>query len=73
MEEKKGRMTQLIKPEDPQYFQQTSDEPYDRHNYKVVLLNGQSVVVDAWDLAQAIWFQQPSQFLSHIEVLDKDE
>lgn len=66
-------MTQLIKPEDPQYFQQTSDEPYDRHNYKVVLLNGQSVVVDAWDLAQAIWFQQPSQFLSHIEVLDKDE
>jgi hypothetical protein len=73
MEEKKRRMTQLIKPDDPQYFQQTSDEPYDRHNYKVVLLNGQSVVVDAWDLAQSIWFQQPSQFLSHIEVLDKDE
>jgi hypothetical protein len=66
-------MTQLIKPDDPRYFQQTSDEPYDRHNYKVVLLNGQSVVVDAWDLAQAIWFQQPGQFLSHIEVLDKDE
>jgi|TARA_B100001939_G_scaffold318152_1_gene305353 hypothetical protein len=66
-------MTQLIKPDDPRYFQQTSDEPYDRHNYKVVLINGQSVVVDAWDLAQAIWFQQPGQFLSHIEVLDKDE
>tara|TARA_Y100000361_G_C11006498_1_gene262091 strand:+ start:298 stop:498 length:201 start_codon:yes stop_codon:yes gene_type:complete len=66
-------MTQLIKPDDPRYFQQTSDEPYDRHNYKVVLLNGQSVIVDAWDLAQAIWFQQPGQFLSHIEVLDKDD
>ena len=66
-------MTQLIKPDDPRYFQQTSDEPYDRHNYKVVLINGQSVVVDAWDIAQSIWFQQPGQFLSHIEVLDKDE
>ena len=66
-------MTQLIQPDDPQYFQQTSDEPYDRHNYRVVLLNGQTVVVDSWDLAQAIWFQQPSQFLSHIEVLDKDD
>ena len=73
MGEKKSRMTQLIQPDDPQYFQQTSDEPYDRHNYRVVLLNGQTVVVDSWDLAQAIWFQQPSQFLSHIEVLDKDD
>ena len=66
-------MTQLIKPDDPRYFRQTSDEPYDRHNYKVVLINGQSVIVDAWDLAQAIWFQNPAQFLSHIEVLDKDD
>ena len=66
-------MTQLIKPDDPRYFQQTSDEPYDRHNYKVVLLNGQSVVVDAWDIAQSIWFQNPAQILSHIEVLEKDD
>ena len=73
MGEKKSRMTQLIQPDDPQYFQQTSDEPYDRHNYRVVLLNGQTVVVDAWDIAQSIWFQNPAQFLSHIEVLDKDD
>jgi len=66
-------MSQLIKPDDPQYFQQTSDKPYDRHNYKVVLSNGKSVVVDAWDIAQSIWFQNPAQFLSHIEVLDKDD
>jgi len=66
-------MTKLIQPDDPQYFQQTSDEPYDRHNYKVVLSNGKSVVVDAWDIAQSIWFQNPAQFLSHIEVLDKDD
>jgi len=66
-------MSQLIQPDDPQYFQQTSDKPYDRHNYKVVLSNGKSVVVDAWDIAQSIWFQNPAQFLSHIEVLDKDD
>tara|TARA_A100001035_G_C27778004_1_gene500121 strand:+ start:255 stop:476 length:222 start_codon:yes stop_codon:yes gene_type:complete len=73
MEDRKNQMSQLIKPDDPQYFQQTSDKPYDRHNYKVVLSNGKSVVVDAWDIAQSIWFQNPAQFLSHIEVLDKDD
>ena len=73
MEDRKNQMSQLIQPDDPLYFQQTSEEPYDRHNYKVVLSNGKSVVVDAWDIAQSIWFQNPAQFLSHIEVLDKDD
>ena len=73
MEDRKNQMSQLIQPDDPQYFQQTSDKPYDRHNYKVVLSNGKSVVVDAWDIAQSIWFQNPAQFLSHIEVLDKND
>ena len=66
-------MTQLIKPEDPLYFTLTSDEPYDRHRYKVVLSNGESVDVDDWDIAHSIWFQHPGQFLSHIEVLDKND
>ena len=26
----------LITPDDPQYFEQTSDEHYDRHDYKIV-------------------------------------
>lgn len=63
-------MTQLIEPTDPRYFNQTSDEPYDRHHYKIVMRNGECVVVDSYDVAQSIWFQKPSQFLSHIEVLD---
>lgn len=63
-------MTQLIEPTDPLYFNQTSDEPYDRHHYKIVMTNGECVVVDSYDLVQSIWFQKPSQFLSHIEVLD---
>ena len=29
-------MTDLIDRDDPQFFEQTSDIPYDRHYYKVV-------------------------------------
>ena len=30
----------LIKRDDPRYFTQTSNEPYDRHLYKVVYHSG---------------------------------
>lgn len=60
----------LIQPDDPQYFSQTSDRLYDRHHYKVVGKNGDSIVVDNWQTAQLTWFQKGA-FLSHIEVLDK--
>ena len=33
-------MTQLIEKTDPRYFTVTSDEPYDRHTYKVVYHGG---------------------------------
>jgi hypothetical protein len=26
----------------PEFFQQTSDEPYNRHDYKLVYVNGQT-------------------------------
>jgi hypothetical protein len=32
--------------------------------------NGQSIVLEDYMDVQAHWFQTPSQFLSHIEVLD---
>ena len=32
-------MTELISKEDPRYFSQTSDEPYDRHHYRIVCQN----------------------------------
>ena len=41
----------LIQPDDPQYFSQTSDRLYDRHHYKVVGKNGDSIVVDNWQTA----------------------
>ena len=51
-------------------FKQTCDKPYLRHQYKVVYNNGREVVFDNYMDVQAIWFQTPKQFLSHIEVLD---
>ena len=66
-------MTQLIDPSDPRYFQQTSDEPYDRHRYKVIDNHGDSVIVESWEKAHLVWWNTPSQLLSHIEVLDKPQ
>ena len=31
-------------------FKQTSDKPYDRHEYKLVLKNGKSITVDDYEL-----------------------
>ena len=64
-------MTNCIEPSDPRYFTVTSDKSYDRHDYKVIRNDGKSVVVDSWDQAREIWWNTPSQSLSHIEVLDK--
>ena len=64
-------MTKLIKKNDSRYFSQTSNESYDRHRYKVVFTGADPVIVDEWEQANLIWFQTPSLFKSHIEVLDK--
>ena len=60
----------LIAPSDPRYFTQTSDEPYDRHEYKVVAKSGESFITDDYMQAQAAWIEK-GIWLSHIEVLDK--
>ena len=62
----------LIQKSDPQYFELTSEEPYDRHDYKVVMTNGKTIITDNWDTVQMLWFQNPPQFISHVEVLDKE-
>jgi hypothetical protein len=54
----------------PEYFTQSSHKSYDRHHYKVVSTAGESIAVESYDQAQAIWFQK-KVFLSHIEILDK--
>jgi|TARA_B100000035_G_scaffold254826_1_gene224421 hypothetical protein len=64
-------MTKCIEPSDPRYFTVTSDEPYDRHDYKVIRKDGKTVVVNSWESAREIWWNTPSNTLSHIEILDK--
>ena len=47
-------MTKLIEKDDPLWFGQTSDEPYDRHHYKIVYKH-RSLVVKSWDEVQEHW------------------
>lgn len=54
-------------------FKQTSNEPYIRHHYKLVLTDGREVIFDNYEDVQVTWFQTAGQFLSHIEVLDIKE
>ena len=64
-------MTKLIEKNDPLYFNQTSDIPYDRHHYKIVCQN-KSFVVESWDEVQEYWWNNSNGFTpSIIEVLDK--
>ena len=52
-------------------FERTSDALYDRHQYKLVLSNGESEIYDCYEEVQVRWFQTPDIFLSHVEVLDR--
>ena len=61
---------ELIKSDDPQYFEVTSDGLYDRHQYKIVSKCGDEIVVDDWESARSVWFSR-APFLSHVEVLDR--
>ena len=64
-------MTELIGKDDPRYFSQTSNEPYDRHHYKMVCKN-KSVVLKSWDEVQEYWWNNiafnPDMI---VEVIDK--
>ena len=60
----------LIKPNDPLYFEQTSNEPYDRHIYRLYSTDGKHVDFEDYDMLRSAWFQTARQFLSHVEVLN---
>ena len=52
-------------------FKGTSDALYERHNYRLVLQNGQSIIYGSWEETQAMWWQGGATTFSHVEVLDK--
>ena len=66
-------MTKLIEKNDPQYFTETTNIPYDRHHYKIVSKT-KTIVVESWDEVQEYWWNNchsPSIENTVIEVLDK--
>ncbi len=38
------------------YFEQTSNEPYDRHQYQLEF-NGKSIIFDDYDQLRSHWFE----------------
>jgi hypothetical protein len=54
-------------------FSCTSDAPYDRHNYEIVLKSGKKVFFENWEDVQGYWFvhAQIPDFLDLINVIDK--
>ena len=64
-------MTKLIEKDDPRYFNQTSDAPYDRHHYKIVCEN-KSTVVQSWQEVQEWWWNNYNSlnFNAVVHVLD---
>ena len=55
----------------PEFFKQTSDEPYDRHIYRFIDSNNNSIIVESYEQVYEKWFNTPSMLKSRIEVLDK--
>lgn len=53
-------------------FTQTSDVPYDRHDYIVYFTDGNYRLFNNWEDANAFWFQFMGMgIMSHVEVLNK--
>ena len=67
-------MTKLISKDDPLYFGQTSNEPYDRHHYKIVHKD-RSIVVKSWDEVQEWWWNncRLPTFDAVVHVIDKPQ
>lgn len=56
-------------------FACTSEDPYHRHDYEIVLKNHKNVIFDNWEDTQAYWWQhsQIPDFLDFIIVKDKQK
>ena len=66
-------MTKLIEKNDPRYFSATSDELYDRHNYKIVSSRYATFIVESWDEVQEWWWNHCNTFNfdAVVQVIDK--
>jgi len=56
------------------FFKQTSDEPYDRHQYKLELEDGKSVIMDSYEEIKGIWYQYIDEMKgATVSVLDRKQ
>ena len=55
---------------DGEVFTTYCDKPYDKHNYKLVLKNGKSIILDDYEQVRAMWYQFRQQ-LERVDVVDK--
>ena len=63
-------MTDLIDRNDSQFFEQTSDIPYDRHHYKVGTTTNE-YIFDDYEQVRQMWWNYDSSMLKYVEVIDK--
>ena len=64
----------LIEPTDPQYFEQSSTEPYDRHKYKLTFPDGHSMILESYEQVQIMWFEHLRNWQGvMIEVIDRGQ
>ena len=67
------RVLAAVQKELPEWCAQTSDEPYDRHQYQLEC-NGQSIIFDDYDQLRAYWFQSVRNWKdAKVNVLDRKQ
>jgi len=58
----------------PDWFAQTSDEPYDRHQYLLEFNGGNTLTFDDYEQMRAYWFQSVRNWSDcKVTVLDKKQ
>ncbi len=56
----------------PEFFTQSSDGLYDRHNYKLHFKNGKAIIFEDYQSLMAFWFQYGFRDeLACVDVIDK--
>ena len=66
-------MTKLIEKDDPLYFGQTCNKPYDRPHYEIIC-PFRTFVVESWDEVQEFWWNNCHSSLfdgTVVKVIDK--
>ena len=63
-------MSTTYTPNDPEYFEVYCPKDYDKHDYKMVFKNGQSVTYHDYAVAKHDWYTHRDH-ADYIEVIDK--